>query len=705
VTAMKPSAAEGKAGGLIEDIRTRDTLLLVGAMIGLVGVSLSYLIYALGLYEESRWKPLAFWIGLLAAPTVGIILYFCFVWAKAVNAFDKVLKEGREPTLAQAAAAVRSIYDWISKGSALTALSVAAITLFTALVLQRHHGYSRTESGFVAVFGLISGLNLGIIFYYAGKISERRRLGLAVERLLAAGVYDWDHFRLGIRYKIFIAIFTVVAYLLCSAILMGFSLVQNLQKGRLEDELAQRLQQESELLGADPASNSAKVAGAPRADSLRTSLVVLDQNGVILSGDARDLSRAEIQSISRADSAGRITDYGRYQLVLYAPIPARKLVVAAIGNWGASLGVYWRTRGMLFFLSLATILLSLLATYLLASDIGTPINKIFHYLRGLSGGEAPGRLGAYSEDEMGGFARELARTTALLEAKTARAEVLLAHIREIAQAVEVNADQVESATQEQSGQVHGQASAIAEVLSTSQEIAATARQITKSAVEAQQSAELNLQSCRSGGDRVGQALRSFKALGDYVEKLSAIVVGLGKVIGKITGVAEIIQEIADQINLLSLNAELEATAAGEAGKRFGVVADEVRRLAVGAMDSVAAIRALVESTVDSTRSAVETARQGQGLAGEGSRMADAVGQTIREIEHQAEITVAAAGQITTITVQQKQASEQMAETVSEIDSSSREIKSNAEKVLAAMERLSQAAKKLGDEFTGTGDGP
>ena len=174
---------------------------------------------------------------------------------------------------------------------------------------------------------------------------------------------------------------------------------------------------------------------------------------------------------------------------------------------------------------------------------------------------------------------------------------------------------------------------------------------------------------------------------------------LGNDIRKMSGVVEIIEEVAIQINLLALNAQIESAGAGEAGKRFEVVAEEVRRLAESTMDSVKRIGVLVNSTLQATDQAVQSARSGAGRVEKGAELADAVGNTFKEIQKQADSTELVARKIAIITSQQKTASEQLADTISGVHASAQQIKESTDNVLTAMAKLSETADRLALSFS------
>jgi methyl-accepting chemotaxis protein len=169
-------------------------------------------------------------------------------------------------------------------------------------------------------------------------------------------------------------------------------------------------------------------------------------------------------------------------------------------------------------------------------------------------------------------------------------------------------------------------------------VATTAADVAESSRGARRSAE-------HGADAVRAAIVGMAVIRDAVERASSAVEGLGKLGGKIGAVVETIDDIADQTNLLALNAAIEAARAGEHGKGFAVVADEVRKLAERSQRETRQIAELIAQVQSGTNEAVTAMTSGAASVEEGSIKADLAGSTLAEILAAVDATV---GQVAAI---------------------------------------------------------
>jgi methyl-accepting chemotaxis protein len=199
-----------------------------------------------------------------------------------------------------------------------------------------------------------------------------------------------------------------------------------------------------------------------------------------------------------------------------------------------------------------------------------------------------------------------------------------------------------------------------------EELTGTAKQIAHSATSVERIADDSAQAAHSGYKSVGDALEAMEKIRRRVADISGKTLLLGERSQRITEVLNLIKEIADEIHLLAVNAAIESAAAGEHGKRFSVVASEVRRLAERTRVSAEEIKGIVAEIQSATNTSVLATEQGVKEVENGVALATRARGSLEEILQMVDRTTQAIRQITFATQQQRSASEQIVQTMREI---------------------------------------
>ncbi|MBT8438375.1 MAG: methyl-accepting chemotaxis protein, partial [Gammaproteobacteria bacterium] len=252
------------------------------------------------------------------------------------------------------------------------------------------------------------------------------------------------------------------------------------------------------------------------------------------------------------------------------------------------------------------IFVGLIIAFFMSRMITVPINDVVNAFDDLAEGEGDltRRLNAEGKSEMarlsGGFNRFADKVHHLVEQVGGEVQNLSGVVQNVSKIVD-QTQQGSLQQREQTGQV---ATAITQMTATVQEVASNANSAAESARQADQNAQ-------TGQSVVSDTINSIQALASEIETGANVIHELEKDAEAIGSVLDVIRGIAEQTNLLALNAAIEAARAGEQGRGFAVVADEVRTLASRTQESTTEIQEMIDSLQAQARAAVKAITQGQ----------------------------------------------------------------------------------------------
>ncbi len=354
------------------------------------------------------------------------------------------------------------------------------------------------------------------------------------------------------------------------------------------------------------------------------------------------------------------------------------------------------TRGTLLELSLGLLaaVVGLILVWLMARSVTRPILGVARMLEDIASGEGDltRRLAYDKQDELGQLAGWFNRFLDKLQP-------IIAQVKRSVQDARGTADQSAAIATETSAGMEQQYRQVDQVATASHEMSATAQDVARSAAQAAQAARDADQATREGLTVIDRTTTNIGHLAADMSTAMAQVEGLAANSEKIGSVLEVIRGIAEQTNLLALNAAIEAARAGEAGRGFAVVADEVRNLARRTQESVEETRVVIEllqnGTTDVVGSMGNSYRQAQGSV-------EQVGQAVTALRQIGEaVTV-----ISDMNLQIASAAEEQSAVAEEINSNVATIRDVTESLSEQANesaRVSQALNSLANQQQGLMD--
>jgi methyl-accepting chemotaxis protein len=264
-----------------------------------------------------------------------------------------------------------------------------------------------------------------------------------------------------------------------------------------------------------------------------------------------------------------------------------------------------------------------------------------------------------------------------------------------------NADQLTEAARHMTGSsgrvLHAaekQSESTASVATSVQEMTACIGQISDNAGNAQHHASETGNLAREGSSAVRAVVGEMQKIAGVVTNSSTAITSLGEQSHQISNIVNVIKEIADQTNLLALNAAIEAARAGEQGRGFAVVADEVRKLAERTAQSTQEIAAMIQGIQGSTDDAVGGMAQGIACVDEGVEMVGQAGSSMERIQEGVQKVLSSVGDISVALKEQSATSHLIAQNVQSIAQMTEETSTIVKEVSVSADRLEQMAMQL-----------
>ncbi len=400
--------------------------------------------------------------------------------------------------------------------------------------------------------------------------------------------------------------------------------------------------------------------------------------------------------VARSQGAGFV-DYLWPKPGASAPVPKISYVkLFEPWGWVIGSGIYIDDVSRLFWQQVARIggliavIMGVLAVFMVVLS-----RSIFKPLEALEGAiEAAQKNNDLTAQVVVNKGDEVGRIAVAFNAMIASFRDTLNYVTARAQAVASASSQLSSLSGGLAQRTNQQSDATTAMAAAVEELTASIDNIAASAGEAHEIARQAGVLSASGGDVVQGAVSEMRKIAEAVDESARFIEELGHNSEQISAIVNTIKEIADQTNLLALNAAIEAARAGEQGRGFAVVADEVRKLAERTAKSTEEITAMIANIQGGTANAVASMEQGSACVHDGVRMAGQAGDSMGQIRAGAERVVESVRDISAALREEGAASSQVARNVEKVAVMTEETSGEAGQIAAASGDLERLALEL-----------
>ncbi|WP_077247220.1 methyl-accepting chemotaxis protein [Pseudobacillus wudalianchiensis] len=404
-------------------------------------------------------------------------------------------------------------------------------------------------------------------------------------------------------------------------------------------------------------------------------------------------------------------EFGTWQAALVPILNEHNEVTAVFGvDLDASIMNHLKYQFLLW-LSISIVIcliIVLILQYFGTKKLLSPIKDIQTAISKVSNGDLTTTINVKSKDELGELSHQFNEMTETLSSLIKEARLVTDKVYQSStEFLQIAGDTVQSANQfslsihQVTESLEHQTVSSIESARVMEEMATGIQQAAESASTIAMKSEDTLSQTQNGKNLIQQAVNQMQNINQTVGSSAEVVTKLGTRSQEIGQIVSVISEITEQTNLLALNAAIEAARAGEAGRGFAVVADEVRNLAEQSKVAAAKIVNIIQLTQDDTKRAVEAMTKGTMEAATGVQVIDDVGNVINEIVESTKLVSEEIQESSAVFEEMSASSEEVNATVDEIAHAAQssltifeELSSQTDKQLQSMKIMEESSQTI-----------
>lgn len=322
--------------------------------------------------------------------------------------------------------------------------------------------------------------------------------------------------------------------------------------------------------------------------------------------------------------------------------------------------------------------------YFISRIIAKPVTEV---VNNIENADLNSQFNSARKDEIGDLQRSFDKFVVSIK------ETLL-QVSEASSALASASTEISSSTEQMAAGAQEQSSQAGEVATAVEEMTKTISENSKNANDTAGTAKRAKEAAEAGGNIVKETVQGMNDIAKVVNKSAETVKALGTSSDQIGEIISVIDDIADQTNLLALNAAIEAARAGEQGRGFAVVADEVRKLAERTTKATKEIASMIKQIQEDTKGAVQSMNEGTQKVNDGIALADKAGDSLREIVGVSQQLTDMVMQIAAASEQQSSAAEQISKNVEAISTVTQQSASGTQQIAHTAEDLNRLTVNL-----------
>jgi methyl-accepting chemotaxis protein len=348
---------------------------------------------------------------------------------------------------------------------------------------------------------------------------------------------------------------------------------------------------------------------------------------------------------------------------------------------------YSSDKKIMLVLLAAALLIGIVNAIVLTKGITSPLNEAVSFAKSVAEGDLTARCNYNAKDEPG-------RLVASLNAMAENLGTLVTRITDVSGTVSAASTQLRSTAVQIATGTERVANQTGTVAVASEQMSATSGDIAQNCLLASETCDRVGSTANESAAIVNKSILSMKRIADRVKNTAESIDSLGVRSNQIGEIVGTIEDIADQTNLLALNAAIEAARAGEQGRGFAVVADEVRALAERTTKATQEISEMIKAIQNETKSAVAAMEEGVAEVEHGQQASEKSGEALEEILKQIHEITMQVSQIATAAEEQTAATQEIAGNIQQVTEVVQNTARGAEETSSAAHELAQQSVTL-----------